>query len=197
MHNNNRRQLILNAAQESALLRKLATETLCDQVLVFAEKISGVIGAGGKLLICGNGGSAADSSHFAAEMIVRLTALRNRQALPAIALSADTAVLTAAGNDYGFEQIFARQVQGLGQIGDILFCLSTSGNSPNLIKAVESAREKNLITMAMLGGDGGRLGRMVDFKLIIPHHSVQRIQEEQIFLIHLLVELVESDLVGE
>jgi len=185
---------IENAAVESSGLRRTVGESLAEPLIDLAETISGIIGAGGKVLICGNGGSAADSCHMAAEMIVRLTSERNRQSLPAVSLAADTSIMTAAGNDYGFERIFARQVQGLGKAGDILILISTSGNSANLLRAAETARDMKLLTAALLGGDGGKLAPMVDKKLIIPHHSVQRIQEEQIFLIHLLVELIESDL---
>jgi len=181
-------------AEQAAILRKAVVEDLGTQILEMAAVISGVIGAGGKLLIAGNGGSAADASHFAGEMIVRLTAERNRQSLPAMALNADTAVITAAANDYGFEHIFSRQVEGLGQKGDMLFVISTSGNSPNLIKAVQVARERSMLTAGLLGGKGGKLGKVVDRSLIIPHTSTQRIQEEHIFLIHLLVEFIESDL---
>ena len=188
--------LIMKAAEESALLRKTGTQSLALDLIDLANTIAGVFGAGGKVMICGNGGSAADSSHMAAEMIVRLTAENNRQSLPAIALNADSAVLTAAGNDFGMDMIFARQVEGLGNPGDVLILISTSGNSTNLLKAAATAREKNMLTAALLGRDGGKLASMVDKKLIVPHQSVQRIQEEHIFLIHLLVELVESDLCG-
>ncbi len=181
-------------AEESAVLRKSVVEDLGQQILDLAAIISGVIGAGGKLLLCGNGGSAADASHFAGEMIVRLTSERNRQSLPAIALNADTIVMTAASNDYGYENVFARQVEGLGHKGDMLMVISTSGNSANLIKAVQTAREQGLLTSALLGGKGGRLASMVDRALVIPHTSTQRIQEEHIFLIHILVELVEGGL---
>ncbi len=181
-------------AEESAVLRKSVVEDLGQQILDLAAIISGVIGAGGKLLLCGNGGSAADASHFAGEMIVRLTSERNRQSLPAIALNADTIVMTAASNDYGYENVFARQVEGLGHKGDMLMVISTSGNSANLIKAVQTAREQGLLTSALLGGKGGRLAPMVDRALVIPHTSTQRIQEEHIFLIHILVELVEGGL---
>jgi len=185
---------IKRLADETSLLRRSVAEQLGPQLLDVAAVISGVIGAGGKILIAGNGGSAADASHFAGEMIVRLTSDRNRQALPAIALSADTAVLTAAANDYGFENVFARQVEGLGQKGDLLFVISTSGNSANLIKAVQMARERFLLSVGLLGGNGGQLAGLVERALIVPHVSTQRIQEEQIFLIHLLVELIEGDL---
>ncbi|MCP4704039.1 MAG: SIS domain-containing protein [candidate division Zixibacteria bacterium] len=196
MNGEDSRKLIETAALESSLLRRQTAESLSGVLIELAETISAVIGSGGKLLICGNGGSAGDSSHMATELIVRLTAERNRQALPAIALSADTSILTACGNDYGFDQIFARQVQGLGKAGDVLILISTSGNSTNLIKAAESAREMKLLTVGLLGGDGGKLLPLCDKKLIVPHSLTQRIQEEHIFLIHLLVELIESDLCG-
>jgi D-sedoheptulose 7-phosphate isomerase len=196
MNNEERIEFIMNVSQESAALRRTVGESLAAQLVELANIISGVIGGGGKLLICGNGGSAADSSHMAAEMIVRLTSQRNRQSLPAMALTADTSILTAAANDFGFEKVFARQIEGLGRKGDMLLVISTSGNSVNLLQAIETAREKGLLTAALLGGNGGKLAPMVDKKLIIPHTSVQRIQEEHIFLIHLLVELLESDLFG-
>ncbi len=182
-------------ADETAILRKSGMESLAGKLIDTAAVISGVIGSGNKILIAGNGGSAADASHFAGEMIVRLSADRNRQALPAIALSTDLSVITAAANDYGYENIFARQVEGLGRKGDMLIVISTSGNSPNLIRVVQIAKERSLLTLGLLGGDGGRLASMVDQALIIPHPSTQRIQEEQIFYIHLLVELIEADLV--
>jgi D-sedoheptulose 7-phosphate isomerase len=196
MNGEERVQFILKVTEESARLRRTVGESLAGPLVDLANTISGVIGSGGKLMICGNGGSAADSSHMAAEMIVRLTSQRNRQSLPAMALSSDTSILTAAGNDFGFENIYARQIQGLGHKGDMLLLISTSGNSPNLLRAAEEARKMDLLTAALLGHNGGRLAALVDKKLIVPHNSVQRIQEEQIFLIHLLVELVESDLFG-
>jgi len=189
-------ELILKAARESATLRRTVAENLSEGLVDLANVISGVFGSGGKLLICGNGGSAADSSHMAGELIVRLTADRNRQSLPAIALNADTSILTATGNDYGFDSVFSRQVLGLGNQGDMLFIISTSGNSANLIKAAEAAREKKMLIAALLGGDGGSVAPLADKKLIVPHSSTQRIQEEHIFLIHILVELIESDLFG-
>ena len=189
-------KLIEAAAIEATSLRRQVAESLSDLLINLAETISAVFGSGGKLLICGNGGSAADSSHMATELIVRLTSERNRQSLPAIALSADPSILTACGNDFGFEQIFARQVQGLGKPGDVLMLISTSGNSINLIKAAETAREMNLLTVGLLGGKGGKLASLCDKKLIVPHSSTQRIQEEHIFLIHILVELIEGDLCG-
>ncbi len=185
---------IKELAAEAAVLRKTVVEQLSEKLLEVSAVFSGVIGSGGKILIAGNGGSAADAQHFAGEMIVRLTSERNRQSLPAISLTSDTAVITACANDYGFDKIFSRQVEGLGNKGDLLFVISTSGNSKNLIEAVKTAKDKGILTVGLLGNNGGKLGKMVDRSLTIPHPSTQRIQEEHIFFIHLLVELVERDL---
>lgn len=181
-------------SEDSVLTRKATVEQLGSRILDVANLISGVIGSGGKLMIAGNGGSASQASHFAAELVVRLTSERNRQALPAIALVVDPSVLTAAANDFGYDAIFARQVEAIGHKGDMLILLSTSGNSPNLIKAAQVAREKGIITLAMLGGTGGKLGDAADRSVIVPHRSTQRIQEEHLFMIHTLVEFVEQDL---
>jgi len=189
-------QYIFKVAEDSAVLRRLVATSLATEIADLASRFAGVIGTGGKILICGNGGSAADSSHMAAEMIVRLTSQRDRQSLPALALSTDLSIMTAAGNDFGFEHIFSRQVEGLGLKGDLLLLISTSGTSANLIRAARVAREKGLITVGLLGGTGGKLVKIVDTAIIVPHHSTPRIQEEQIFIIHLLVELIESDLFG-
>ncbi len=194
MKNQEKLRILKKLGNECAILRKSVIERLGQSILDMAAVLSGVIGSGGKILIAGNGGSAADASHFAAEMIVRLQPKRNRQALPAVALCVDPAVMTAAANDFGFENIFSRQVEGLGQKGDMLFVISTSGNSTNLIRAVRTARSKKILTAGLLGGKGGRLVKSLDRALVIPHTSTQRIQEEHIFIIHLLVELVESDL---
>lgn len=186
--------MLKQLVNETTMLRKRVIEELGGKILDLAAVISGVFGSGGKILIAGNGGSAADASHFAGELVVRLTAARNRQALPAIALTSDMSVITAAGNDFGYEYIFARQVEGLGNKGDMLFVISTSGNSDNLIKAVQTAKNRGILTAGLLGNKGGRLVNMVDRALVVRHSSTQRIQEEHIFIIHLLVELVESDL---
>ncbi len=183
-------------AQESFILRKALVDNLGPQILDVAAVMSGVIGAGGKLLFAGNGGSASDASHFAAELVVRLTADRNRQALPALSLNVDPSVMTAAANDFGFESVFARQVEALGAKGDMLTVISTSGNSENLVRATQAARERGLLTAGLLGGQGGQLAKLVDRSLIVPNDSTQRIQEEHTFIIHFLVEMIESDLFG-
>ncbi len=195
MNNDEKLNYMKELGNECAILRKAVTTELGQTILDTAAVMSAVIGSGGKILITGNGGSAADASHFAGEMIVRLSSDKNRQSLPAVALCVDPAVMTAAANDYGYERIFSRQVEGLGNKGDLLFVMSTSGNSQNIINAVQVAKEKGMISVGLLGGKGGKLAGMVDRALVIPHPSTQRIQEEHIFIIHLLVGLVESDLV--
>jgi D-sedoheptulose 7-phosphate isomerase len=182
-------------AEKSAILRRSNMEQQGQNLIDLAAVISGVIGTGGKILLAGNGGSASDASHFAGEMIVRLTSERTRQSLPAIALCVDPSVMTAAANDLGYDNIFSRQVEGIGSKGDMLFVISTSGNSENLVRAVKVARERGMISVGLLGGKGGKLAKLVDRALVVPDTSTQRIQEEHIFMIHLLVELVEGDLI--
>lgn len=145
---------------------------------------------GGKLLVCGNGGSAADSQHIVAELVGRF--LDDRPGYAAVALTVNTSTLTAVGNDYGFEEIFARQVQALGQPHDVLLVLSTSGNSPNCVRAVEQARAQGLRAYGFLGRDGGRLRPLVDGAVIAPSDHTPRIQEVHIFLGHLLCQLLEA-----
>ena len=151
---------------------------------------------GKKLLICGNGGSAADSQHIAAEFMIRLSHDLSRPAIPAIALTTDTSNLTAGGNDIGFENVFARNVEGLGNKGDVLIAISTSGNSGNVIKAVEMAHTKEMKVIGFLGGSGGKLKSLVDTAIIIPSQSTQRIQEGHITVAHIICELVERKLYG-
>jgi D-sedoheptulose 7-phosphate isomerase len=185
---------LIKQAEDAAAFRRGVIDQIGKQVIEAANLMSGVIGAGGKILVAGNGGSASMASHFVTELIVRLTSERNRQSLPAISLASDTGVITAAGNDFGFENIFSRQVEGLGNKGDLLFLMSTSGNSENLMRAAHTAKQKKVLTAALLGQDGGKLAPMVDRAIIIPHQSTQRIQEEHLFLIHQMVEIIESDL---
>lgn len=194
--NEERLKLIRKAGDDGIKLRRTVIEEHAKAIGDLASRISAVIGGGHKVLVCGNGGSAADSSHLVAELVVRLTSQRNRTALPAISLTADSAIITATGNDYGYERIFARQVEALGAKGDMLLTLSTSGKSPNLLLAVEAAQKHKMITAGLLGGNGGHLLSRLDSAIVIPHDSTQRIQEEHKFLIHTLVELVEMDLFG-
>jgi len=150
-----------------------------------------------KVLLCGNGGSAADCQHIAAELMIRLSHHIQRPALPAIALTTDTSNLTAGGNDIGFENVFARLVEGLGSEGDILLAISTSGNSGNIVKAVEIAKLKNMKVIGFLGGTGGKLKTMTHLPIVIPSNNVQRIQEGHITIAHIICELVEDELYGK
>ena len=158
--------------------------------------LSEVYRDGNKLLLCGNGGSAADCQHIATELMIRLSHHIQRPALPAIALTTDTSNLTAGGNDIGFENVFARNVEGLGNKGDVLIAISTSGNSGNVIKAVEMAHKKGMKVIGLLGGDGGKLKPIVDLPVVIPSSNVQRIQEGHITVAHIICELIEDELYG-
>lgn len=150
---------------------------------------------GNRILICGNGGSAADSQHFAAELIGRFE--KERESLPAIALTTDTSILTAVGNDYGYDFVFERQVKGLGRRGDVLVGLSTSGNSPSVIRAVEAAKSRRMISIGMLGRDGGKLRDVVDIPIVVPHNVTARIQEVHIFILHFWAAVIERRLFFE
>ena len=184
---------IENELKESADITIALAETCTETLVDMAHTIADSIKSGGKLLICGNGGSAADAQHFAAEMIGRLN--RDRVSIPAIAFTTNTSVLTAVGNDYGFENIFLRQVEGLGKEGDVLLGISTSGNSPNIVKAMKRARELGILTTGLLGCDGGTIAAECNQKIIVPSSKTQRIQEGHITLIHILCELIEDEVV--
>jgi D-sedoheptulose 7-phosphate isomerase len=184
-------EIIKKALKDSADLKMQIAELLPEKILKVAEALSSTIEHGGKVMFCGNGGSAADSQHLAAELVVRLTSQSNRRALPATALTTDSSILTACSNDFGFETMFARQIEALGNKGDILFAISTSGNSPNVIKAVETAGKKDIVTVGMLGSGGGKLAVMIDHPLVIPSSDTQRIQEAHIAVGHIIISLVE------
>ena len=174
---------------------KLKIEQGCkEDILKAVNIISEVYRNGNKLLLCGNGGSAADCQHIATELMIRLNHHIQRPALPAIALTTDTSNLTAGGNDIGFENVFARNVEGLGNKGDALIAISTSGNSGNVIKAVEMAHNKGMKVIGLLGGEGGKLKAIVDLPIVIPSSNVQRIQEGHITVAHIICELVEDEL---
>ncbi len=149
---------------------------------------------GGKILFCGNGGSAADAQHIAAEMVIRLTSSNDRPAIAALALTTDTSILTAGANDYGFEFVFSRQIEALGKREDTLIAISTSGNSNNVIEAVNMAHEKGLYVIGLLGGDGGKLKKLVDLPLVIPSKTTARIQECHIMIGHILCNILEKEL---
>jgi phosphoheptose isomerase len=173
-------------------------ESLVDldgQVAKAADLIEQCLRAGNKLLICGNGGSAADAAHFATELVVRFG--KDRRAYPAICLANDGVLLTAAGNDYGFDEIFARQVAAFGLPGDLLICLTTSGKSKNVRRALEEAKTRQLKTIAFLGRDGGSTIGVADIDLLVRSDSIARIQEAHQLLLHVLCEIAEARLPRE
>jgi D-sedoheptulose 7-phosphate isomerase len=169
-----------------------ASKALGEQVAEVGKRYVAVLRSGGTLFFCGNGGSAADAQHLAAEYVVRYA--KSRRALAAVALTTDTSVLTAAGNDFGFEQIFARQVEALCGPGDLLILHSTSGRSPNLIAAAEAARARSVPTVAFLGQGGGPLAGKVDEAVLVPSSLTSQIQVIQLTLQHFIVEMVEEEL---
>lgn len=189
-------KFIIDSLKESSEL-KLNIEKNCKaEILVAVQSLADAYRNGKKLLLCGNGGSAADCQHIATELMIRLSHHIQRPALPAIALTTDTSNITAGGNDIGYENVFARNVEGLGAEGDVLLAISTSGNSPNIIKAVEKARQKKMFVIGFLGGTGGKLKPLVDLPIIMPSPSTQRIQEGHITVAHIICELVEAELYG-
>lgn len=177
---------------ESSSVKLKIKDLLFDDINSAVQLLVNCFKEGNKLLLCGNGGSAADSQHIATEFVIRLSHHLQRPALPAFAITTDSSNLTAGGNDIGFENIFARNVEGLGRKGDVLLVISTSGNSPNLIKAVEMAKIKEMKVIGFLGGNGGKLKEMVDLPIIIPSSNTQRIQEGHITIAHIICEAVEN-----
>ena len=191
-----KRKLIVDSLVESSET-KIAIQNQCmDDILSAVDLLVKAFKDGKKLLLCGNGGSAADCQHIATELMIRLSRDIKRPALPAIALTTDTSNLTAGGNDIGFENVFARSIEGLGNEGDVLLAISTSGNSPNIIKAVEMAKVKKLKAISFLGGTGGKLKDIVHLPIIVPSSNVQIIQEGHITIAHIICELVENDIYG-
>lgn len=168
-----------------------AAETLPDQVAAAAALVRDVLAGGGTLYFCGNGGSAADAQHIATEYVVRY--LRDRRPLAAVALTTDTSLLTAAGNDLGFAEVFARQVEALVRPADLLVVHSTSGRSPNVLRAVEAARARGARVLALTAGDGGALRSAADLAIVVPTDRTDRAQELHLHLEHIICELVDAD----
>ncbi|WP_457639470.1 D-sedoheptulose 7-phosphate isomerase [Persephonella sp.] len=186
---------VVEIFEESARLKKDFVYQYAQQIYTLGILMAKRLKSGRKVLICGNGGSAADAQHFAAEIVGRFE--KERRGYPAIALTTDTSALTAIGNDYGFDQIFSRQVEALGEKGDILIGISTSGNSQNVIKAVETAKKIGIFTVGFLGKDGGKLKEIVDTAFIVPHSRTARIQEVHLTLEHTLCNIIDLYLTGE
>jgi D-sedoheptulose 7-phosphate isomerase len=175
-----------------ALKKEVLRQDYLDKIILMAETIVGSLTNGGKLMLCGNGGSAADAQHLAAELLIRLRSSVNRDSLPAIALAMDTSTLTACANDYSFDCLYERMVQGLGRPGDVLLGISTSGNSKNVIRALKAARIKNIITIGFLGNEGGDANKECDISFVVPSKETGRIQEVHITLGHILMEMIED-----
>jgi len=188
-----RRERIRGHLRASADLKQKVAESCADGILAAADLIAAAFRAGGKLLLCGNGGSAADCQHMATELVSRLTREFERPGLPAIALTTDTSFLTAFANDCGFDGVFDRQVRALGKPGDVLLGISTSGNSPNVIRAVTAARALEMRVVALTGA-GGRLPALADVAISVPSADTQHIQEAHLAIEHIVCELVERDL---
>ena len=163
-----------------------------DTIVLMAEAIFQSLRQGGKVLLCGNGGSAADAQHLAPELLVRLRPHINREGIPALALATDTSSLTACGNDYGFEVYYERMTRALGRPGDVLIGITTSGRSPNVVRALRAAREKGMVTIGLLGGDGGPALAECDLALVVPSTVTGRVQETQIAVGHAVMEPVED-----
>ena len=160
------------------------------------ELIFKTIKSKNKVLICGNGGSAAEAQHFAAEFLIRLNPKINRKSFPMISLALDTSTITACGNDYNFNEIFSRSLEGIGLKGDLLLCLSTTGNSANIIKVLKKAKEKKIISLSFLGGDGGKAKKLSNLSILIPSNDTALIQEEHLFLGHYILNEVEKKLLA-
>ena len=167
-----------------------------ERVVEIAEACASTIAVGGKLMFCGNGGSAADAQHLAAELLIRLRSEVNRQGLPALALATDPSSLTACGNDYDFETYYARMAEALGRPGDVLIGITTSGKSPNIVRALEAARRKGIKTIGLLGGNGGPALKACDLALVVPSAETGRIQEAHIAIGHAVMELIEDRLIA-
>ena len=167
-------------------------EELLNKIEEVAKKCVALYRGNNKTILAGNGGSAADAQHIAAEMVGRYGF--DRPSLPSLALTTDTSALTAIGNDYGYDQVFSRQLDGMGQDGDLFIGISTSGNSENIIKAFEIARKKNIFTVALVGRDGGEMARFADTSLIVPSDSTPRIQESHILIGHIICDIIEKEI---
>ena len=169
--------------------------TLLDNIVEVAQKCVDLYRGDKKTILAGNGGSAADAQHIAAELVGRYGF--DRPSIPSLALTTDTSNLTAIGNDYGYEQVFSRQLEGMGQAGDIFIGISTSGNSINIIKAFESAKKKGIMTVALTGRDGGEMATIADYALIVPSNSTPRIQESHILIGHILCDIIEKEIFAD
>ena len=190
-----RQKYIQDQLNESAETKKKMFEACAGDILKAVDAVINAYNNKKKVLICGNGGSAADSQHIATELVIRMSK-PNRAALPAIALTTDSSMLTAGGNDIGFENIFSRQVEALGNSGDVLIAISTSGKSENVNRAIREAKKRGMSVIGFLGKDGGSSKDIVDIPIIIPSNDTQRIQEGHITVAHILCGIIENEMFG-
>jgi D-sedoheptulose 7-phosphate isomerase len=191
------REQVIQLFNASIETKQAARETLADPIAIAVERMTDAFRSGKKILSCGNGGSAADAQHFSAELVCRFE--RERPGLPAVALTTDTSALTAISNDYDYNEVFAKQVNALGLAGDILLAITTSGNSANVIRAIEAAHEKGLTVVAMTGRDGGKIANLLrenDVEIRVPAHSTARIQEVHLLTLHCLCHQIDEVLFG-
>ncbi len=190
-----RQKFIQDQLNESANTKRSMIEACTGDILKAVDAIIRAYNNKGKVLLCGNGGSAADAQHIAAELVIRMTK-PNRRALSAIALTTDSSMLTAGANDLGFENVFARQVEAHGAAGDVLIAISTSGKSENVNRAITEARKRGMTVIGFLGKDGGASRSLVDIPIIIPSNDTQRIQEGHITTAHIICGIVENEMFG-
>jgi D-sedoheptulose 7-phosphate isomerase len=183
---------IVKIFKESTQLKEIFVNENLSRIVRVVEAVTGALKAGNKILLFGNGGSAADAQHIAGEFVNRF--IIERPPLPAIALSTDTSIITSIGNDYDFSEIFSKQIRAIGQTGDVAWGISTSGKSPNVIKALETAKKMGLVTIGFTGRDGGDIARMVDYSLNVSSNSTPRVQEVHITVAHVICEMVDFKL---
>ncbi len=191
-----RQKFVLDSLKESAGTKQKIADQCLSEILKAIDIVIGALNNKKKILLCGNGGSAADAQHLATEFVIRLSPTIQRRGLPAIALTTDTSTLTAGANDIGYDNVFARSVEALGQDGDVLIGISTSGNSESVNNAFRKAREKKMATIGFLGKDGGKAKGMVDLAIVVPSEDAQRIQEGHITIGHIIFQEVEQEMFG-
>lgn len=190
-------QRITDIIGESIATKQRLAEECASEIAASGAVLAACAAANKRIFFCGNGGSAADSQHLAAELVVRLRSGIERRAIAALALTVDTSVLTAGGNDYGFDNVFARQIEAFGQPGDVLVAITTSGTSPNIVRAVEQAATQGVITVGLLGGNGGTLRSLCNYSVVVPSSVTARIQESHILIGHIWCEMIEEAVAPE
>jgi len=190
-------QRITDIIGESIATKQRLAEECASDIAASGAVLAACAAANKRIFLCGNGGSAADSQHLAAELVVRLRSGIERRAIAALALTVDTSVLTAGGNDYGFDNVFARQIEAFGQPGDVLVAITTSGTSPNVVRAVQQAATQGVITVGLLGGNGGTLRSLCNYSVVVPSSVTARIQESHILIGHIWCEMIEEAVAPE